>query len=363
MTDFVGSRILGNPPIQTPVIEPSYYADPDGVVRRGAGAYVAFGGTASATSPVGLPPASIQGYTGAVSSLVTPAGNTPFTQSQSRPLLIHRPFRSVAELGYVFRDAPWKNLDFFTPESGDAGLLDLFCINDTSTPNEIAAGKVNLNTRQAPVLTALISGACVDDPKVTNTTVGSVSPSLSSTISRALVARTSGANYGPLENLSELVGKWNAAMPATSGSVAYSRSDSTANCGVDLPSSSGYMDGKLSYAGFSGAPSFSGTMDNLTDAYADAFSSSNVQLQTSMSQVMRFREAPIRALANVGQTRVWNLLIDVVAQTGRYPSSAASASNPLGAFNVEGQQHYWVHVALDRLTGKVVDKQIEVVKE
>ena len=122
------------------------------------------------------------------------------------------------------------------------------------------------------------------------------------------------------------------------------------------------MDGKLSYVGFSGAPSVSGTVDNLTDAYANA-SYSNPSLQASMSQVLRFREAPIRALASVGQTRVWNLMIDLVAQTGRYPTSATSASNSLAAFNVEGQQHYWVHVAIDRLTGQVVDKQIEVVKE
>ena len=219
-------------------IEPSYYADADGVVRRAAGAYVAFGGTASATTPVGLPPAEHPGISrSSVSSLVTtPAGATPFTQSQSRPLLLHRPFRTVAELGYVFRDVPWKNLDFFTPESGDAGLLDLFCINETASPTSLVAGKVNLNTRQAPVLTAIISGAYVDDPKITNATVGSVSPSVSSTISSALVARTSGTNYGPLENLSELVGKWNAAVAATSGTLTYSPTDSAANAGIDLPS-------------------------------------------------------------------------------------------------------------------------------
>jgi hypothetical protein len=99
-------------------------------------------------------------------------------------------------------------------------------------------------------------------------------------------------------------------------------------------------------------------VDNLTDAYASA-SYSNSSLQTSMSQVMRFREAPIRALASVGQTRVWNLMIDVVAQTGRFPQFASSPSQ----FIVEGEQHYWVHVAIDRLTGQVLDKQIEMVKE
>jgi hypothetical protein len=30
---------------------------------------------------------------------------------------------------------------------------------------------------------------------------------------------------------------------------------------------------------------------------------------------------------------------------------------------VEGEQHYWVSVAIDRFTGQVIDKQIEVVNE
>ena len=34
-----------------------------------------------------------------------------------------------------------------------------------------------------------------------------------------------------------------------------------------------------------------------------------------------------------------------------------------GGFLVDGEQHYWVHVAIDRFTGQVVDKQIEVVNE
>jgi hypothetical protein len=224
--------------------------------------------------------------------------------------------------------------------------------------HSLVAGKVNLNTRQAPTLAAIISGAYVDDPKVTNATVGSVSPSVSSTIASALVTRTSGANYGPIENLSELVGKWNAAMAATSGTVAYWPIDVSGSSGIDLPLASGYMDGKLSYVGFSGAPSVSGTLDNLTDAYAGAYPNGS-SLKASMSQVKRFREAPIRALASVGQTRVWNLMIEVVAQTGRYPQSASALSQ----FLVEGQQHYWVHVAIDRLTGQVLDKQVEVVKE
>jgi hypothetical protein len=31
---------------------------------------------------------------------------------------------------------------------------------------------------------------------------------------------------------------------------------------------------------------------------------------------------------------------------------------------VEGEQHYWVdHLAIDRFTGQVLDKQVEAVKE
>jgi hypothetical protein len=52
-------------------------------------------------------------------------------------------------------------------------------------------------------------------------------------------------------------------------------------------------------------------------------------------------------------------MIDVVAQSGRYPTNAST----LAGFLVEGEQHYWVHVAIDRFTGQVIDKQIEVVNE
>jgi hypothetical protein len=62
----------------------------------------------------------------------------------------------------------------------------------------------------------------------------------------------------------------------------------------------------------------------------------------------------------VDQTRTWNLLIDVIAETGQFPPNATSLTN---GFVVQGQQRYWVHVAIDRFTGRVIDKQIEVVNE
>jgi hypothetical protein len=53
------------------------------------------------------------------------------------------------------------------------------------------------------------------------------------------------------------------------------------------------------------------------------------------------------------------LLIDVIAQSGKY----APGETNVRRFFVEGEQHYWVHVAIDRFTGQVIDKQIEVVAE
>src|SRR4029077_6092044 len=60
------------------------------------------------------------------------------------------------------------------------------------------------------------------------------------------------------------------------------------------------------------------------------------------------REVVARAASSVSQSRVWNLLIDVVAQSGHYKPNATSLTND---FVVEGEQHYWVHVAIDRFTG------------
>jgi hypothetical protein len=71
------------------------------------------------------------------------------------------------------------------------------------------------------------------------------------------------------------------------------------------------------------------------------------------------RETIARALAGSGQTRTWNLMIDVIAQTGRYAQSASQLKD----FVVEGERRYWVHVAIDRFTGQVVDSQFEPVQE
>ena len=52
----------------------------------------------------------------------------------------------------------------------------------------------------------------------------------------------------------------------------------------------------------------------------------------------------MRALAELGQTRTWNLLIDVIAQIGHYGPNAQGLTD----FIPEGEKRYWLHVALGR---------------
>ena len=56
------------------------------------------------------------------------------------------------------------------------------------------------------------------------------------------------------------------------------------------------------------------------------------------------KQAIARALAEVGQTRTWNLFIDVIAQTGHYGPNAQNLTD----FIPEGEKRYWLHIALGR---------------
>jgi hypothetical protein len=391
---------------------PNYFADPDGMVRRGMGAFVQLGISTSpqaqvatdipsADTTVGLPLARAFNWKTLPSSLTSPnpsitvySGPTQATsQAQSRPFFLHRPFYSVGELGYAFSDTPWRNLDFFTAESGNTALLDAFCINDTTDPGGLVAGKINLNTRQVPVLQAVLAEGYLDpvQPTVTASGTGQLDAPTANLVAKALVARTTDtANLangtGPLRNLSELVGTWQKNMAINDlGSMITGVNKTT----LSAITAKTFYDGKLSYAGFSGgvwdnssssyrkpyvngvenfssstgAPASTGVAEDVYSAYYNSASfTTNAKhngTQETSATIQRFREAPIRSLAAAGTTRVWNLMIDVIAQTGRFPSSAGS----LASFNVEGERRYWVHVAIDRYTGKVLDEQVEEVKE
>ena len=73
-----------------------------------------------------------------------------------------------------------------------------------------------------------------------------------------------------------------------------------------------------------------------------------------------FSEAPVRALSSVTNTRTWNLMIDVIAQTGNFVPNAADLNKN---FVVQGERRYWLHIAIDRLTGQIIDEQLEPVYE
>ncbi len=293
-----------------------YWYDPDYTLRRGMAAYVPGAGTTHVgTTSVGMPMATVY--------------NNPANGS-SRSIMLHRPFRSVGELSYVFAEVPWRDIDFFTPESGYSALLDVFCINEDNRTDALAAGKVDLNGRQWPVFAAILGGACRDELNATTTGLTSDE---AKNIAQKLIARTTSTatGMGPLSNLSELVGHYNSSFN-NPGAVT-----------------SGTWTNASHYDGFS---------RDLPGLYATT--GSTVPLQNNAGNyVKRFIESTVRALSDTGQAGTWNLMIDVVAQTGRYGATASA----LDQFIVEGQQRYWVHLAIDRETGQVIDQTVEPVNE
>lgn len=205
-------------------------------------------------------------------------------QTFTRPIILNRPFRSVGELGYVFRDLPWKTLDLFSANSADSGLADVFSVEDS----DLTSGRVNLNTRSRDVLKSLLAGVL-------------------------------------------LTGKSAAEGEATM--------------------SSGSADGiAQTIISSSIASPLVGIGDLAACLAADPSQSSVNKME---------REAAMRALAGSTSTRTWNLLIDLVAQSGKFPPNATS----LDDFVVEGTRRYWMHVAIDRYTGKVIDKYLETVND
>lgn len=327
-------NFFGNGSTSTPNTD--FYMDPDGTVRRAVGAYV--GPTSGTTGDVSNSTSNNWNWT----SNTTVGLPLATGQNQSRPIILHRPYRSVAELGYVFSNTPYKNIDFFTPESPYSALLDIFCINEDYRPDAVAAGRVDLNTKQAPVLQALLYGTCRDEE---NTTTGYLLNSAEAVaISQALVKRTTvgGTNPSvtlatpqPLSNIGDIVGRWITNNPVGTTSTP--------------------INGAAAYDGFSADL---GIYSSSASGYA-AVSQASPLPSGNYNIIKRFRETSMRAFSDAGQAGTWNLLIDIVAQSGRYPNGASRLSD----FLVEGERRYWVHVAIDRSTGQVIDENIEPVNE
>jgi hypothetical protein len=204
-----------------------------------------------------------------------------------RPVVLSRPFISVAEMGYAFRDLPFESIDFDSTSSADAGLLDAFCLYEL-TP--VVAGHLNPTRAPLPILQAMLTGGAKDSTQT-------ISSSEAATLGAALQAGMSATSPGPLLNRADLVTRLSTIVDAAS----------------------------------------LGTADTVDKAY---------------------REAPVRAIATTVNTRTWNVFIDVIAQAGQMAPALTG-----GGFVVRGQTHYWLHVAIDRYTGAIVDELLEPVYE
>jgi len=104
------------------------------------------------------------------------------------------------------------------------------------------------------------------------------------------------------------------------------------------------INGSLAYTGFSGV--LSATNGGFTDP--------------STVNIQRLRESAIRALSACGQTRVWNLMIDVIAQTVVYRRRRERLLTILPW--TENGDIGFISPS-DRYTGDIVDKQLELVEE
>jgi hypothetical protein len=214
---------------------------------------------------------------------------------------LQRPFQNVGELGYAYNPVTGNTLDFRTSGSGEAALLDFFTYNTT---DNTASYHLPYPLRAGPVnintRNSAVIAALLTGALPTWPPPGTGVPSSSATPAALLIAN------------------------ATSVQPA----------GYDGGQSVGRKD-----------------LARLAAAVANTIGSTEEP-----------QETVARALSDTTQTRTWGLLTDVIAQTGRYAPDATSVGQA-NKFVVQGEQHYWVHVAIDRFTNLVIDKQIEVVTE
>lgn len=249
--------------------------------------------------------------------------------ADARPVVLNRPFQSVAEMGYACRDLPWKSVDFWNANTGDNALLDYFCINSVDNDptvdpeaSQLMAGVLNLNSADPLVLEAVLRGAsgradgdvATDSMRLTDANYKDIATAISNWVD----PNNSDPAEGPFRSRAEVAGKLVAGKTFSS------------------PVSGRFTDGVQSDT-------------NNSSAIRNAIGN-NLYFDSRRTSLMR-------ALVDSVGVRTWNLMIDVTAQSGGLPQG----STQLSEFNVDGQARYWVFVAIDRVTGKVIDQRIETV--
>ena len=227
------------------------------------------------------------------------------------PIVLNHAFSNPGDMGYGLRPeyAPnrFNRLDFHTANL-NASILDFFTYNPVDH-NYPRLGVVNLNTKHVPVIAAVLQNALKKD------------------IDTATLP-----NPFPVVASSEATAAAQAIVNATNPDVGGTRATSRADIG------------------------------RLTAAAAGAISTAGFAAGEETEKVP---EVITRALSEIGQTRNWNLMIDVIAQTGKYKPNAPDLSG--SNFIVEGEKRYWLHIALGRdlVNGQVdvLGTQLEVVNE
>src|SRR6266487_1240175 len=186
------------------------------------------------------------------------------------PIVLNHVFSTVSDFGYGLRPelatSRFKRLDFHTANN-NANLLDFFTYNPVDH-NYPRAGLVNLNTKNVPVIAAILQSALKKDVDLPTPTPGQYPtvPPTEATPAAQLIVN------------------------ATTAQPALTRAD----------------------------------IGRLTAAAAGAISTGGFAAGEETEKVP---EAIARALSEIGQTRTWNLMIDVIAQTGKYAPGTASITD------------------------------------
>jgi len=219
---------------------------------------------------------------------------TPVRGGPTPTQVINRSFSTVGEFGYGI-DTPTAGLPTFkfwdsstTPPFQFAPVLDFFSYNPVSGAYP-RAGIVNLYTRNPPVIAAMLKSALKNETLTSPPATGVVSQTEANLAANAIVTATQNVLAGTV-------------------SPAVQQTDLTRA-----------IAGRLANVGSSAAG------------------------WTSDEQ----KEAIARALAEMGQTRTWNLFIDVIVQTGKYAPGTTDVTQA-NKFTVEGEKRYWLHIALGR---------------
>ena len=190
-------------------------------------------------------------------------------------VLLNRRFENVGEFGYAYNPASTltsKTLDFASATSKDRAILDFFTYNEASPD----AGIVNLNTRNIPVLASDHKRGAFKRSRPPEYANGVIVP--------------------------------NERRPQRSASHC-SRNDQY----------------------WRGAWSRVDSKPDVTRLAAVAAA----RLPTVLGVNDETKQTIARALAEMGQTRTWNLLIDVIAQTGQYKPNSPDLTG--SNFIVQGE--------------------------